>query len=269
MSQCYGSFEYIKEALEPLTSEQLIADEDPVLGEILSTKVLANIDTLRNSVVQGELGTQRGPNGNEEQLGRFRKHFSELECTALMVQSVSTNKLKEQYEHHVRDLRSKRLSVDFDANTSPESLEDSVENLSAAGGIEDQDESLGELRLRLLGKKNERSSTSLGTSEHTMENQMQVHDNIQTELIDDMSQLISGLKVGAEAFQAALEEDSTVLKATELGLQATSRSLTNLGGKLKKYHNSKVGLLFYLGCILFIFLSLATTYLIIKIFPKM
>ncbi|SCU99338.1 LANO_0F01508g1_1 [Lachancea nothofagi CBS 11611] len=269
MTSCTNNFSHIRQALEPCVSEGFNSDEDPILRNVLSTKLLANLNILRKMAVESELGlrTER-----PSDLNSYRNNFNELECTALMVRCVSTNAIKEQYAQQTELSRRKRLSVDFDSEKIPEELEKSDNSLQSStvgsSSCPDDDESLGDLRNRLLGNKleNHESGAGLNTS---MEKQMQVQDNLQEELINDMSQLVSGLRMGAEAFQTALNEDSTILKATELGLQATSRSLTNLGGKLKKYHNSKVGLLFYLGCILFMFLSLIVTYLVIKIFPKM
>ncbi|CUS21320.1 LAQU0S02e11012g1_1 [Lachancea quebecensis] len=260
-----GPFDQWKRALEPVVVEELSFSDDPVVQDIISTKALANLALLRKSAVESQL---RAHEHGGSELDEYRSAFKDLECSALMAKHSSRTKLSAEHERLVESMKSKRYSVDFDLEDTSRYDED-VEIIEKTTGPEnDGEESLGQLRSRLLG--NRRGSSSSGADQGaTTEKQMQVHNNLQEELISDMSQLVSGLKIGAEAFQNALEEDSTVLKATELGLQATSRSLTNLGGKLKKYHNSKVGLLFYLGCILFMFLSLLLTYMIVKIFPKM
>ncbi|KAM3159696.1 Protein transport protein USE1 [Lachancea thermotolerans] len=259
-----GPFDNWKRSLEPVIAEELSFSDDPVLQDIISTKALANLALLRKSAVESQL---RAPKHGSSELDDYRNAFEELECSALMTRHSSRAKLTAEHEHLMESMKSKRYSVDFDSEDTGRQEED-FENIEKAAGPEgEEEESLGQLRSRLLG--NRRGSSSGADQSANTEKQMQVHNNLQEELISDMSQLVSGLKMGAEAFQNALEEDSTVLKATELGLQATSRSLTNLGGKLKKYHNSKVGLLFYLGCILFMFLSLLLTYMIVKIFPKM
>lgn len=260
-----SQYEYLKRVWEPEVLKELTTCEDAALQNLLSSKTVANLTILREAAVESQLGSR------EDQLGgldNYRKEFSDLECVALTTQHQSKNALIAHYTQCIEMTKAKRLSVDFDANSRSESPDNMESVEKRAPSISKEDESLGELRNRLLGKR--RGSSFSGSDENaTSEKQMQVHDNLQQELLKDMSQLVSGLRSGAEAFQNALEEDSTVLKAAELGLQATSRSLTSLGGKLKKYHNSKVGLLFYLGCILFMFLSLLLTYMIVKIFPKM
>ncbi|SCU84107.1 LAME_0C08262g1_1 [Lachancea meyersii CBS 8951] len=262
------SLVYTKQALEPCVFQELPLVKEPVLQKVLSAKLLANLDILRKSAVESRINGD--DSHGKDMLSQFQNQFSGMSCTASMVQHASTLALDAQYTQHQEALKSSRLSVDFDKDATPEGpLPAALDQLeSKIGPSGRNDENLTELRNRLLGKNGDKPGL-VSESNSPMEKQMQVQNNIQEELISDMSQLVSGLKQGAEAFQAALNDDSTVLKATEIGLQATSRSLHDLGGKLKRYHNSKVGLLFYLTCILFMFVSLIITYLIIKIFPKM
>ncbi|CEP64788.1 SNAP receptor USE1 LALA0_S13e03026g [Lachancea lanzarotensis] len=264
---------FTRQALEASLLPALSQDEEPALKSVLSAKLCSNIDILRKTVVSNKIeGEQHEGNyGNKRDFAFFQDQFSGIACTASMVQHASTSVLKEQYTKHIESQKSHRFSVDFDQDNYSESpvLQEPVEDIASRSRSGDQDdEKLAELRNRLLGKKQDHIDVASDPGS-SMEKQMQLQNNIQEELLSDMSQLVSGLKQGAEAFQAALDDDSTVLKATELGLQATSRSLVDLGGKLKKYHNSKVGFLFYMTCLLFMFISLLVTYLIIKIFRKM
>ncbi|SCU81183.1 LAFA_0C03180g1_1 [Lachancea sp. 'fantastica'] len=272
MTAISETLSYTKHAFETCHLPALSSDEEPALKNVLSAKLCSNLDVLRKSVVNSKIeGKEHERDADSKgDFARFQDQFADIQYTVSMVHHSSMSALKEQYAKHMESQKPHRFSVDFDQeiNSSPET-QIQIEDVASESKNDDQDdEKLAELRNRLLGKhQNHTGDTSEPGS--SMEKQIQVQNNIQEELLSDMSQLVSGLKQGAEAFQAALDDDSTVLKATELGLQATSRSLIDLGGKLKKYHNSKVGILFYLTCLLFMFISLLVTYLIIKIFPKM
>lgn len=233
--------------------------DDSLFGFLVNTKLATNLRCIRDKMVQKQLNNQC-----ENHLDRYQREFANLEANTLFSLNKLARNLKEQNKPSTESTKIKRYSIDFDSLSSDELLDITKDNERKIN----EDESLAQLRKRLL--KNEKNNDLQSRDEITSVNkQIQVEEGLQKELIHDMSQLVIGLRKGAEAFQNALDEDSTVLKATEIGLQVTSKNLSSLGGKLKKYHNTKLGFFFYLWCFLFLFFGLILTYIIIKIFPKM
>lgn len=254
---------YLKDRLESSYVEET-SNVDNLLRNLLNAKLSSNLDRIRDCAVTEQLQSKESATGP---LIKFQEDFKDLEFRARSVQFETEKDLLSQYTRLVESLKTRRYSVDFDSAAVPGAADEDLDAVDL-DQKDNEEETLGELRQRLLGKT--KDGDSLNSEVHSsVEKQMQVQDNLQEQLVHDMSQLVSSLREGAEAFQNALQEDSTVLKATEIGLQVTSKSLSSLGTKLKKYHNSKFGFFFYIGCTLAMLLGLLITYLIIKIFPKM
>ncbi|SCU96802.1 LAMI_0F07800g1_1 [Lachancea mirantina] len=243
--------------------EQSLGQTDAFVEFLITNKALSDLNIVRQKAIEQQTSGQK----NNSLPVDWQKQLANVEYNAFSKNSATLQELKRQHDISSQQ-RKKKYSVDFDAVDDTVNKEEEEElELIAKNGSGDES-SLAELRSRLLGK-NKNLSVAQDGSEETVEKAMQVQNSMQEELIGDMTQLVSSLRQGAAAFQTALQEDTTVLKATEIGLQTTSKSLSTLGGKLKKYHNSKFGLLFYLGCILFMIVGLLLTYMIVKIFPKM
>ncbi|AMD21316.1 HER037Wp [Eremothecium sinecaudum] len=236
-------------------------EKDVFFQYILATKLASNIKCLREQAITDHLldGGKATAEYNEALVGietenTYRLHQSKKELLA-------------SYQKYNESTRTRRYSVDFDS--SPADLVEKFNSEDLISKEKVESDSVQQLRKRLLGKKQDATSTGASSDKESVEKQIQVQDELQQELLADMTQLVGSLKQGAIAFQSALQEDSTVLKATEIGLQATSKSLSALGTKLKKYNRTRVGFFFYMGCALFILLSFLATYLIIRIFPTM
>ena len=163
------------------------------------------------------------------------------------------------------------VSTETIANVSNTSTSTSTGTDRAGSKVADYE--LSELRRRLLGKY--RHHQSLGETGHaadeneSIDRQIESHDNIQQDLIQDMTKLVNSLKQGAVAFQSALDDDNQVLGAAEIGIQVASRGIADISGKLGRYDRKKLGYLFYIGAALFMFFGLIITFVIIKLFPAL
>lgn len=240
--------------------EDSTKDSDAFFKYIMSIKLAGNLKCLREQAVMDQL-----LNSDESIKFVDSEDFNDLEykCTNLLHRYKKD--LLEAYRDFNKTAKTRCHDVGFD-RTSFQKLDEMIESKETSVLQDEDSDSVQQLRNRLLKK----SSTGDNMShEKSYEKQMQVHKGLQHELISDMTRLVGSLKEGATAFQDALQEDSTVLKATEIGLQVTSKSLSLLGTKLKKYNKTRVGFFFYAGCALFILLSFLSTYMIIRIFPSM
>ncbi|QEU59082.1 Use1 [Kluyveromyces lactis] len=235
-------------------------DEDPFYHYLISTKLATNLNTVRKLAIKNNLDDP-----SSDAVDRYQKNFSRLEESVGSISFSKASKLQQKYDAYQESQKKRRYSVDFDATPDvPIGDEVDVDIISNVEVINDND-SLKELRQRLMGKRR----GSADTEGESFDKQMQIQDDLQKELVEDMSQLVSGLRQGAEAFQNAIEHDSTVLKAAEIGLHVTSKSLSSLGSRLKKYHNEKIGFFMKLGLLSFIIIGLLVTYLVIKVFPDL
>lgn len=240
-------------------SKSLGEKDDPFFQYLISTKLASNLDRIRRRIIEENLIND----DSKGSIGDFQANFSGLEEFAESVQYSSETKLQQKYDEYVESQKTRRYSIDFDA--APEISAHNGNHPGHPVESNEDEDSLDVLRQRLLGKQKENEEQG----EESFDKQMKIQDDLQKELLDDMGKLVSGLKEGAEAFQTALDHDSTVLKAAEIGLQVTSKSLSSLGGKIKKYHKEKLGFFMKIGLLLFIILGLLLTYLIIKIFPDL
>lgn len=237
-------------------------------------------------------------------LQEYHSKYSELEFTTSRTKHESLRRLKAQYQHYQELVKKRRYTVNFDTaaldnpdgygeplkvdstndsttdasvprgSVSTESITNvKTTNTDTTTGSKVDDYELSELRRRLLGKYRHRQSS--GETGHavdeneSIDRQIESHDNIQQDLIKDMTKLVNSLKQGAVAFQSALDEDNQVLGAAEIGIQVASRGIADISGKLGRYDRKRLGYLFYIGAALFMFLGLIITFVIIKLFPAL
>ena len=241
-------------------------------------------------------------------LQEYHSKYSELEFATSRTKHESLRRLKAQYQHHQELVKKRRYTVNFDtaaldnpdgyaeplkvdSTTGNDSTTDasvprgsvsteSIANVKTTSttttsttGSKVDDYELSELRRRLLGKyRHHQSSGETGHAvdeNESIDRQIESHDNIQQDLIKDMTKLVNSLKQGAVAFQSALDEDNQVLGAAEIGIQVASRGIADISGKLGRYDRKRLGYLFYIGAALFMFLGLIITFVIIKLFPAL
>ena len=239
-------------------------------------------------------------------LQEYHSKYSELEFTTSRTKHESLRRLKAQYQHYQELVKKRRYTVNFDtaaldnpdgygeplkvdSTTGNDSTADTsvprgsvstesitnvkTTNTDTTTGSKVDDYELSELRRRLLGKyRHHQSSGETGHAvdeNESIDRQIESHDNIQQDLIKDMTKLVNSLKQGAVAFQSALDEDNQVLGAAEIGIQVASRGIADISGKLGRYDRKRLGYLFYIGAALFMFLGLIITFVIIKLFPAL
>ncbi|EJS43741.1 use1p [Saccharomyces arboricola H-6] len=238
---------------------------DPFLNYILSSKQLANLDRLRRKAVSKQLELS-ADNKNPEEFLKYQNMYRTKAFECLQNKHDTHKIMESQYESYQRNSKTRRYSVDLDsvhaADTNPQ---DSNLNEDFLDRNED-DEAVMELRKRLLGKQQNKVGYEPTKS---VDRQIEDQDNLQQDLIQDMSKLVGSLKQGAVAFQSALEEDKQVLGAAEIGIQVASQGLMDVSGKLRKYDKSKLGYLFYITVFIFMILGLVFTFIIIQLFPAL
>ncbi|CAI4062239.1 hypothetical protein SUVC_07G1490 [Saccharomyces uvarum] len=239
---------------------------DPFLTYVLNSKQLVNLDRLRKKAVTKQLELSADHKTSEE----FLKYqiMYQTEAFECLQNKHDTHKIMEsQYESYQMNSKTKRYSIDLDSvHATDEYPQEDDLNEDFIGKNED-DEGVRELRKRLLGKQR---SNSIGyESVKSVDRQIEDQDNLQQDLIQDMSKLVGSLKQGAVAFQSALDEDKQVLGAAEIGIQVASQGLMDVSGKLRKYDKSKLSYLFYITVFIFMILGLVLTFIIIQLFPAL
>ncbi|GAV56385.1 hypothetical protein ZYGR_0BB01620 [Zygosaccharomyces rouxii] len=235
---------------------------DPLLSYLLNTKHLSNLNILTTDAVKSDLkGYSRGNN-----ILRYQECHGKLEFECFENQQDKLWLMAKEYRACEESQKTKRFSVDFDVPgvESNTSMDAAAEEELVREDSSDQ-EGLTELRRRLLGRRQSVGSDHGRSTDRQIEDQ----DNLQNELVQDMTKLVGSLRQGATAFQNALDEDKFVLDAAEIGVQVASRSLTDISGKLKKYDKKKLGYLFYVLATLFMIIGLLVTFVIIKLFPAL
>lgn len=260
----------VKKNLHQLSNE-INESDDPFLSYLLSTKLEKNIDNLRTNILLSTIIST-------DNIKEVQSDYSRIEFCTSMIQHDVLSIMERNYHKYQNETKKRRYSIDFDTQVLSTDLRDGIDLLELIPnddgektGILDGDESLMELRRRLLG----RNSTDDGTAREidgesiSTEKQIKDNENIQQSLIEDMTKLVSSLKQGSTAFQNALDEDNNVLGAAEIGIQVASRNLTDIGGKLRSYDKTKLGYLFYISVVIFMILGLFITFMIIKVFPAL
>lgn len=236
--------------------------DNPLLSYLLNTKHLGNLGVLRADAVENDLKGY----GRRDDILQYQDYHRKLEFECFQDQDEMLTCMSKQFSTYEKNQRTRRYSVDFDAPTvePTASIDDVVGDKLTREESSDQ-QGLTELRRRLLGR---RQSMVLEPGKST-DRQIEDQDNLQNELVHDMTKLVGSLRQGATAFQNALEEDRFVLDAAEIGVQVASRSLTDIGDKLKRYDRKKLGYLFYILATLSMIIGLLVTFVIIKLFPAL
>ncbi|EHN02458.1 Use1p [Saccharomyces cerevisiae x Saccharomyces kudriavzevii VIN7] len=172
-----------------------------------------------------------------------------------------------QYELYQKSSKTRRYSIDLDSVHSAVT-DQQAENLNEdLFRRKEDDEAVMELRKRLLGRQHNKNLAFEPTK--SVDRQIEDQDNLQQDLIQNMSKLVGSLKQGAVAFQSALDEDKQVLGAAEIGIQVASQGLMDVSGKLRKYDKSKLSYLFYITVFIFMILGLVLTFIIVQLFPAL
>ncbi|QLG71132.1 hypothetical protein HG535_0B01700 [Zygotorulaspora mrakii] len=250
----------LRDALAHQMTDQV---EDPFLAYLLSTKVSENLNVLRNDLLKEQVILD-GTRSNANTIGAYQKNCAQLAFEASSKKHETIELMKRKYDNYQESLKKRRYSVDFDAASDGV---DPVVNLevSEPDGLTDE---TAELRRRLLGHRVSDAESGIGSTK-SIDRQIEDQDNLQTTLLEDMTNLVGTLRQSASAFQNALEEDRNVLSAAEIGVQIASKSLVDIGGKLKKYDKKKLGYLFYITVFLFMIIGLILTFIIIRLFPAL
>ncbi|CAI1991773.1 hypothetical protein SEUBUCD646_0G01740 [Saccharomyces eubayanus] len=239
---------------------------DPLLTYVLNSKQLTNLDRLRKKAVTKQLELSAG-HKNSEEFSKYQNIY-QTEAFECLQNKHDTHKIMEcQYESYQRNCKTKRYSIDLDSVHATDAYPQEEDPNGDFLERNEDDEGVRELRKRLLGKQ---QSNNLGhDSVKSVDRQIEDQDNLQQDLIQDMSKLVGSLKQGAVAFQSALDEDKQVLGAAEIGIQVASQGLMDVSGKLRKYDKSKLSYLFYISVFIFMILGLMLTFIIIQLFPAL
>lgn len=234
---------------------------DPLLSYLLNTKHLGNLNVLTTDAVKSDLKGY----GRKNNILQCQERYGRLGFECLERQQNELSLIKEEYKAFEESQKAK-VTVDFDVpgKESNTDLNDGAEEELLREDSNDE-EGLTELRRRLLGKRQSVGSEPGKSTDRQIEDQ----DNLQNELVQDMTKLVGSLRHGATAFQNALDEDKFVLDAAEIGVQVASRSLTDISGKLKTYDKKKLSYLFYILATLFMIIGLLVTFVLIKLFPAL
>lgn len=236
----------------------------PFVTHILNNKFSRNLTICKEKSIKQSLSASEGSfiNTYQEQLGSLEVKTSNFSYQTLQL-------MQDEYNRYQKQLKTRRYSVDFDQPMNLTNNENNLENMNDADSItENSDDEIHQLRQRLLGKRRT-SVVDNGDGTVSIDKQLQNHENIQENLVQDMSKLVSSLKAGAVAFQTALDDDEKILGAAEIGIQVASRGISNVGGKLKNYNKNKLGWLFYIMVTIFMIVGLLVTLVIVKLFPAL
>ncbi|SMN18983.1 similar to Saccharomyces cerevisiae YGL098W USE1 Essential SNARE protein localized to the ER, involved in retrograde traffic from the Golgi to the ER [Maudiozyma saulgeensis] len=238
--------------------------ETPFLTYLLSTKAAVNLSKVRERVLNVDDIV------NTDKVTSYQQKYGHLEFDTERAQYDSLNTLRKEYKEKEMKLRTRRYSIDFDnAQTGLEMINTETSQSIRSTGNDHNDDNVQALRERLLGNRQSRMDLDENGIVKSVDKQIEDQDNMQNELVDNMSKLVHNLKEGAVAFQNALDEDKKVLGAAEIGIQVASRGLLDVTGKLTKYDKKKLGYMFYITVFLFMFVGLILTFIIIKLFPAL
>ncbi|KAH3903407.1 uncharacterized protein SCODWIG_02716 [Saccharomycodes ludwigii] len=222
-------------------SEEIISsdNDDNFIKYLLGTKIKSNITVLREQAVVSQ------------NLSQYQLQYSALNFDlSLYLNKISSN-----------------LETKADIQETAVRNKEETETVETIISKEDQEsfkkEDLKSLRKRLFHRNTE-------FEDNNNNNNDIVEETNQQQLIDELGKLTSTLKQNAQEFNKQLTEtDSDVLKKTEQGLSSTSAQVRSLGTKLGQFSKSKLGIMFYLTCLISMFVGLLLTYAIIKIFPEL
>lgn len=248
----------------------------PFLLNILNNKFTNNLNICKKESIKHSLDSLNGSVLNE-----YQDQLGSLEIKSSNINFKTLQLIRSQYENYENSLKTRKYSIDFDNplngsdNTSNFTTNDNDNMNEIYKERKDEEEyEIQQLRKRLLeGKKRSKSlvenNNMNSNNSVSVEKQLQNHENMQEDLIQDMTKLVSSLKDGAIAFQTALDEDQKILGAAEIGIQVASKGISDVSGKLKHYNTTKLGWIFYLTTTLFMIIGLVVTFIIIKLFPAL
>ncbi|CCK70891.1 SNAP receptor USE1 KNAG_0F02240 [Huiozyma naganishii CBS 8797] len=237
--------------------------DNDLLAFVLNSKFKSNLTQLRHDTV-GRVVQE----DDRAALREYQETFPEMEFKSSCKAHQLLKDMQEQYEKYQQSQKVRTYSVDFDK--VPDEAVGARDPASVEGieePVEGDDDEIHQMRRRLLARR--RSSGSDAVAEETFDQQLEVNENVQDNLIQDMTKLVGSLKQGAVAFQTALEEDQRVLGAAEIGIQVASKGIQDISGKLSKYDKSKLSWMFYISVTVFMILGLGITFVIIKLFPAL
>lgn len=241
---------------------------EPFSTYLLASKASVNLACIRDSLLEGESIT------DPRVLQKYQLEYGQAEFEATRAQHDSLQVLRKQYTDKEKKVRTRRYSIDFDSaeaqNAMKETVVGSVKTGTLASAVStSRDSEVQELRERLLGGHGRSIDAAEGVATDSVDRQITDQDNMQSDLVENMSKLVSSLKQGAVAFQGALEEDQKVLGAAEIGIQVASHGLVDVSGKLSRYDKKKLGYLFYIGAFAFMSVGLIVTFIVIRLFPAL
>lgn len=248
----------------------------PFLLNILNNKFTNNLNICKKESIKHSLDSLNGSVLNE-----YQDQLGSLEIKSSNINFKTLQLIRSQYENYENSLKTRKYSIDFD---NPLNGSDNISNFTTNDNDnmneiykerkDEEEYEIQQLRKRLLeGKKRSKSlvenNNMNSNNSVSVEKQLQNHENMQEDLIQDMTKLVSSLKDGAIAFQTALDEDQKILGAAEIGIQVASKGISDVSGKLKHYNTTKLGWIFYLTTTLFMIIGLVVTFIIIKLFPAL
>ncbi|CCD26703.1 SNAP receptor USE1 NDAI_0I01340 [Naumovozyma dairenensis CBS 421] len=262
-------------------------NEDAFLSYIINTKLIENLNHIRQDSImnthstqqlQLQLKQQQQQQRERQPLASYDEYLQRLEFQCSKDNYELLKILESKYKEVQESNRTRRYSVDFDSangsdiTASIENDNSKIENTEEIHDNDDHqhDDGVTALRQRLLGRRLSNNGDALvPENDSSADKQIENHDNMQQSLIEDMTKLVGSLKQGAVAFQTALDEDKKVLGAAEIGIQVASKGLVDISSKLRKYDKAKLGYLFYIGAFLFMIVGLIITFIIIRLFPAL
>ncbi|ODV64159.1 uncharacterized protein ASCRUDRAFT_6027 [Ascoidea rubescens DSM 1968] len=134
--------------------------------------------------------------------------------------------------------------------------EDKVEVIKKEGDKEENE--LNQLRKRLLSSSNRKKLKEMnlqgeGKGEKNIDNENEMHDNLQNKLIGEMLSFVNNLKESSMKFSDKLKEDEEYLKLSTKSIENTHLKLNTVSGRLDKFSkDGKITIWFILYASVFV-----------------
>lgn len=196
-------------------------DASAFLNLLVLRKAEQNLDTVRREVVMKKIDSETNQRSFRWSQGSGP--------------SAEITKLSE-------DVRGLQKLLNDQIFLNQNALEVSETEPSKEESIEPQQESMQELRKRLLSTNNTSQLDELdkdSSSNFKME-------SLQEEYVKDITHAIRGLKDTALQFQQALKEDAAILMKTSDNVEKSQGKMSNVSKLLKTYNkDKKLGWIFY------------------------
>lgn len=162
-----------------------------------------------------------------------------------------------------------KLVENFSKNFAAESAPTSVPMSPKIDPVVSDVDDYASLRQRLLAQG---TSTSLD-KEASLEKMNEYHETLQEELMSDLSGVVTALKDSAILLSSKIIDDSKILASTNENLLKSLSLMQTVGTSLNGYLNEKtggkIGLLFIIKTMAFVFILTFVMIVLIKILPKM